>query len=179
MPPVVRDRHRPIPVDSIVEDVVIEAAVAGNALDQLGDVRLGVLGIVADCNPVVVPVAAGIHVFKPERVGGHGSIDQPVPIPADHEGLPVAAALDLISAARSDEVFLPGIDWKQDPEPAVGIVVEDHQVPVVAALDLDLGPFAFAELAAVVDPDPDRGCRRVDRGRSLRNRISRGEKRRR
>jgi hypothetical protein len=145
-----------IAIDAIVEDVVVEPTIAREPLHQLGDFGLGIVAVVVDVESGVIPVAAGLDLIEAERVSGDGGEDHTITVATHNEGLPVAAPSDLVSSSSPNQVVLTGIDRIEDPEPTLGVVVQDQEIAVVTGLDLNPGSLAFAELSGVVDPEPDR-----------------------
>jgi hypothetical protein len=140
-------------IDVILEDVVVEASVTRQSLEQLRDICLGIARVVRDVDSVVVPIASGFDLVEAERIGRDGRVNPAFAGSADHERLTIPSTPNLVTPSRPNQVVVPGVNREDDPNPTVGVVIEDHQIAVVLGFDLDSSPLPFPEPFPVVDPE--------------------------
>jgi hypothetical protein len=55
----------------------------------------------------------------------------------DIERISISPTPQLIGLAGAHEVVIVGIDWEEDPNPALGIGMKHQQVPVAVGSDLN------------------------------------------
>jgi hypothetical protein len=125
-------------VNLIVHDVVVEAGTGSHPFHDFGQFKLGIRCHIGRSEAPVVPVVSHDKVRDPERVNRkrreHQSGTARV---LDIERISISPTPQLIGLAGAHEVVIIGIDWEEDPNPALGIGMKHQQVPISVGSDLD------------------------------------------
>jgi hypothetical protein len=93
--------------------------------------------------------------LKPERLPRDSSVDSASALGVGFECVAATAALHFILFASPDKVVLVGIKREQHPEIAVGIHMNNEEVPIFLRADLNLAALARKEASVVIDPELD------------------------
>jgi hypothetical protein len=140
-------------VDPVAGDIVIESAGTGEGLDQIGDRSLGIVGLAIDRDAGIVPAILQHDIVEAPGLARDGRVDQPSAVGTSAKCGFAALIADFVAAAGVNQGVITGIERKEHPQAAVGIVVEYEEKPVNLRIDLEPDAVAFAKAAVVVHPD--------------------------
>jgi hypothetical protein len=147
----------------IPDGVVVEPAVVGHLPDNAEELGLHIAGGIVEAEPLVVPVGSYRMPIEGQGLTRERCEDHPGPAPiVGQEGCALAATTELIAPPAADELVEVGVQREKDPDIAVAIDPEDHEVAILVRLDLH--PDLVAGLVVATGIQGDEHPRRLGAG---------------